>query len=86
MGAPLGNKNSSKENRLWAETIRRSALQDKGKRMRAAAEALLNKAAEGDVQAIKEFGDRMDGKPKQEIGAEVKGDLRVEIVRFSKAA
>jgi hypothetical protein len=66
-GAPVGNKNSSKNNRLWAETIRRAVVQSDGKRLRTIAEALLNKAAEGDISAIKELGDRLDGKSTQQI-------------------
>jgi hypothetical protein len=66
VGAPLGNKNSSKSNRLWAETIRRAVVQDDAQRLRLIAEALLNKATEGDMAAIKELGDRLDGKALQE--------------------
>jgi hypothetical protein len=66
VGAPLGNKNSSKSNRLWAETIRRAVVQDDAQRLRQIAEALLTKASEGDMAAIKELGDRLDGKALQE--------------------
>lgn len=63
-GAPIGNRNASKT-KLWEDAIRRAVLADDGKRLRAIAERLLDKAAEGDVAAIKELGDRLDGKPKQ---------------------
>ena len=66
VGAPLGNKNSIKSNRLWAETIRRAVIQDDAQRLRQIAEALLIKASEGDMTAIKELGDRLDGKSLQE--------------------
>ena len=66
VGAPLGNKNSIKSNRLWAETIRRAVVQDDSQRLRQIAEALLIKASEGDMTAIKELGDRLDGKALQE--------------------
>ena len=66
VGAPLGNKNSIKSNRLWAETIRRAVIQDDAQRLRQIAEALLIKASEGDMTAIKELGDRLDGKALQE--------------------
>jgi len=66
VGAPLGNKNSIKSNRLWAETIRRAVVQDDAQRLRQIAEALLIKASEGDMTAIKELGDRLDGKALQE--------------------
>lgn len=53
---------------MWRDAIRRAVLADDGKRLRAIAEALLDKAASGDVPAIKELGDRIDGKPDQMIG------------------
>lgn len=67
MGAPLGNRNGEKQNRLWSEAIRRAIVQDDGKRLRMLAEKLLDKAAEGDVSALKELGDRLDGKAHQSI-------------------
>lgn len=66
-GAPAGNQNA-REGRIWRDAIRRAILADDGQRLRAIAEALLTKAAEGDVAAIKELGDRIDGKPAQMIG------------------
>ena len=61
-GAPLGNKNSSKSNRLYADTIKRLNIQSEGKIAHDIAMALINKAKDGDISAIKEFGDRVDGK------------------------
>ena len=57
-----GNAHSSKNNRLWAETLRRAVIQSDAERLRQIAEALIDKAASGDVSAIKELGDRIDGK------------------------
>jgi hypothetical protein len=84
MGAPAGNKNSSKDNRLWSGTIRRAVIQDKAKRLRKAAESLLDAAAAGDIEAMKVLGDRLDGKPHQTIAAEVDTNVTVEVVRFGK--
>jgi hypothetical protein len=67
MGAPLGNQNAKKDNRRWAEAINRAIAQDDGKRLREAAEKLLTLASEGDIQALKELGDRLDGKAVQSI-------------------
>lgn len=61
-----GNTYSSKNNRLWAETLKRVLVQGDGQKIRAIAEALVEKAASGDVSAIKELGDRVDGKALQE--------------------
>lgn len=84
-GAPKGNKNGSHD-KPWADAIRRALLANDGQKLRALAEKLVERGVGGDVAAIREIGDRIDGKPKQEVAAEVKGDLKVEIVRFSKAA
>ena len=46
----------------------RASKQDP-ERMRRIAEKLLDMAAEGDVSAIKEMGDRLDGRPRQQIDA-----------------
>ena len=62
VGGQPGNTNSSKNNRLWADTIRRAVVQDDANRLRQIAEALLNEAADGNIAAIKELGDRLDGK------------------------
>lgn len=67
MGAPKGNTNSSKTNRLWTDTIRRALVQQDGKRLRAIAEALIQKAEGGDINAIREIGDRIDGKSIQAV-------------------
>lgn len=66
-GAPEGNTNSSKNNRLWGNTIRRALAQSNPDRLRNIAEALLKKAEEGDLGAIKEIGDRLDGKAAQSL-------------------
>ena len=68
MGAPLGNKNATKS-KPWTEAINRVLVQEDGKKMRELAEKLVAKALEGDVSALKEVGDRMEGKPAQSIEA-----------------
>lgn len=80
VGAPKGNQNSSKNNRLWAETIRRAVVQSDGKRLRKIAEALLDKAEEGDMAAIKELGDRLDGKSVQATDMNLGGKVEFEVV------
>ncbi len=66
-GAPLGHTNSSKNNRIWGNIIKKYAVQEDYKRLHALAEKLYEKAAEGDLAAIKEVGDRLDGKATQQI-------------------
>lgn len=82
VGAPRGNKNSSKANRLWRNTIERAIAQSADPDvLRNIADKLLAKASEGDMQAIKELGDRLDGKPAQQVvltGDEEGGPVKVE--------
>ena len=44
MAAPKGNKNSSKENRIWGKTVKKLAVQEDYKRIHKVAEALFRKA------------------------------------------
>ena len=76
-GAPLGNQNSSKSNRLFGETIKRIVTQSEGEVARKIAEALILKAQDGDISAIKEFADRVDGKVVQQIdqNTELSGEV-----------
>ena len=67
MGAPLNNKNSSKNNRAWGKVVKKLAIQEDAKRLHNVAQALFRKAEDGDISAIKELGDRIDGKAQQEI-------------------
>ena len=76
-GAPLGNQNSSKTNRLFGETIKRIVTQSEGEVARKIAEALILKAQDGDISAIREFADRVDGKVVQQIdqNTELSGEV-----------
>ncbi len=79
VGAPKGNKNGLKVNRLWGETIHRVITQENSKRLREAAEALVNKAIEGDTSALRELGDRIDGKVPQGIVGGDGGPVEVTV-------
>ena len=53
----------------WSDAIRRAALQEETKgipKLLKIAEACVAAAMEGDMAAIKEIGDRLDGRPAQE--------------------
>ena len=82
-GAPKGNTNSNTDNRLWANTIKRAIAQSDAEKLRRIADKLLTMAEDGDLQAIKELGDRIDGKATQSIDAKVDGDITLEIVKYS---
>lgn len=65
MGAPVGNRNAANA-RLWKAAIER-ALDKRGAGDRmvaldALAERLLSLCDQADLPALKEFGDRIDGK------------------------
>jgi hypothetical protein len=72
MAAPLGNQNAAKA-KVWKAAIDRAletrtkSRTDGKKEIDALAEKLLDLVATGDLPALKEFGDRMDGKPAQAI-------------------
>jgi hypothetical protein len=92
-GAPVGNTNA-RNGKQWKQAIER-ALDKRGKGDRTAAldalaEKLLAKIDEGDVSAIREFGDRMDGKAAQsvQLGGDPEGEpIRTQVVvNFPKDA
>jgi hypothetical protein len=69
-GAPFGNHNG-RGAKQWKQAIERALEKrgngDRSKALDALAERLLSKIDEGDVSAIREFGDRMDGKSVQAL-------------------
>ena len=70
-GAPIGNKYAANNKRPWAEAIAR-ALElhkpaDKRVHLDALAKSLVAEAMNGDISALKEIGDRLDGKSKQQV-------------------
>jgi hypothetical protein len=75
-GAQPGNKNSVKENREYRAALLRTVKQYEGRgiargdALRAVTEKLLELALDGELPAIKEVADRMDGRPAQAIHGE----------------
>lgn len=79
-----------KSDKEWSDALRRAVKREsdgKGspKWLDVIANRVVEAAAEGDAQAFKEIGDRLDGKPKQETDNNVnlKGTLNItkEFVR-----
>ena len=72
MGAPVGNQNAAR-GRVWRNAIERAlerrtkSRTDGIKEIDSLAEQLLTLVAAGDLGALKEFGDRIDGKPAQAL-------------------
>ena len=72
MGRPIGSANREKP---VSDLLRVAVLSGGGRRLRVIIEKLLDKAEQGDLQAIKEVFDRLDGKPVQAIE---RGDIPIE--------
>lgn len=69
-GAPKGNQNARKA-KIWADAIRRAVARrangDLNGGLDSLADKLVQSAASGDQWALKELGDRIDGKVPQGI-------------------
>lgn len=72
MAAPKGNTFGSKTQRLWADTLKRIAVQDPDA-LRRVARKVLEAAEAGESWAVQEIGNRLDGKPVQQV--EMTGDF-----------
>jgi hypothetical protein len=79
-GGQPGNQNAAK-NKAWRSALDRAIAQDDGKRLRAAAEKLLDLAEAGEAWAVKELGDRLDGKAAQAIINADGENFRVEQIQ-----
>ena len=78
-----GNPKGTAPKKIWIAALNRAVAQDDGKKLRAAAEQLLDLAAAGDVQALKELGDRLDGKPVQAVVNDGETPFVVQILRHA---
>ncbi|NOJ39080.1 hypothetical protein [Bradyrhizobium australiense] len=72
MGRPIGSVNREKP---FADALRMALRSGNPYRLRGITEKLIEKAEQGDLQAIKEVGDRLDGKCTQTIE---RGEVSVE--------
>lgn len=84
MPAPVGNQNAVKAKRWSAAIDAALAKRCKGDGIRALeelAEKLLQQAEAGDITALKELGDRIEGKPAQAITNGEDGAFRLELIQ-----
>jgi hypothetical protein len=71
MAAPIGNTNAANA-KIWQQALKRALARkanstvDSG--LDTLADKVIDKAWEGDVWALTEVGNRMDGKPAQALG------------------
>ncbi len=96
MAAPIAPK-GAKSDKIWRDAIMRAVRRQMGdpvatdgpkeQRLERLADALVAKGLDGDVPAIREIGDRLDGKPAQSVAVGQDPDLPalvVEIVRLNE--
>ena len=74
MGRPIGSVNRQKP---FSDMLRVALLSGGGRRLRIIVERLVEAAEQGNLQAIQQIGDRLDGKCAQVIE---RGDVSVEVL------
>lgn len=90
-GGQPGNNNAGK-NKDWRNAIKwalenhERSKTDKAKALRDVATKLIDSALDGDLSAIKELGDRVDGKAAQEITGHDGGPIITEVRRVIVSA
>ena len=81
-GNPTGR---GTEDKLWRDAVRRAvkrrAAEGKGTQLEALADKLVACALAGDIGAMQEIGNRLDGKPTQELNATVRDDSFIQCLR-----
>jgi hypothetical protein len=65
-GAPLGNTNGKKENRLVTDALRRAVAQNPDK-LQLGCMKVLDDAVGGNIASFSVIADRLDGKPAQSV-------------------
>jgi len=79
-GAPIGNRNAAKA-KIWSAAItraldRRQPADQRIKAIDELADKLLDQCFGGDLAALKELGDRLEGKPAQAISGDPDNPIR----------
>ena len=86
-GAPFGNQNAAKA-KQWSAAIERVLCKrsgkDKAEALEELAEKFLAAVEQGDITAWREFGDRMEGKPSQQLVLSGDEDQPLTIVHESR--
>lgn len=65
-GGQPGNNNGGK-GKIWTDAIRKAVTDKDHKTLNKLAKVLVMKADKGDMAALKEIGDRLEGKPAQTV-------------------
>ena len=80
-GAPIGNQNAIKP-KVWSDALRKAIIQNDN--LSKLADALILKALEGDVSALRELGDRLEGKVTQSVEQNTNLTADVEIYAWQE--
>ncbi len=84
-GQVANPKGRPKKDRAFTDALRRALSQEDpktgAKMMKSVAWAVVSAAAEGDMTAAKLIGDRLEGKPGQEVEVNHRGSIFVEGLR-----
>jgi len=93
MATRKDGKQGHKSDKLWRDALMVAVKREtddgqKTKKLYALADALVNRALKGDVGALKEIGDRLDGRSVQgvELGGPDGGPVQVEDVSLIEIA
>lgn len=86
--AAIKNPQGPKAEKPWREAVQRAVrrkMKGEGQpqRLDLLADKVVALGLEGDISAIKEIGDRLDGKPPVQAAVTVDGSLTVNLVRFA---
>lgn len=82
-GGQEGNNNAGK-NKPWTDAVRRALLANDGQKLRKLADKLIATAMRGNVNALKEIGDRVEGKVPQAITGADGGPIQVQEIPWLK--
>jgi hypothetical protein len=89
VGGQKGNKNGMGKH-VWSDAVRKAllledpTLPDQKRKITKLANKLIQMASKGDIQALKEIGDRVDGKPKAIVQHTGEGDGPIEVYQLTE--
>lgn len=75
----VGGPTGPQKMKPWREALDRAIAQSDGAKLRKLADALIKKGLQGDVGALKEIGDRLDGKAIQQVESKVEATVTITV-------